>query len=51
MYPSLNGRPSVPPQVLAVTVVLQALHGRQDHDAALALTVRPAVEGGVRAGG
>jgi hypothetical protein len=37
MYPSPNGRPSVPPQVLAVTVVLQALHGLPDHDAALAL--------------
>jgi hypothetical protein len=37
MYPSPNGRPSVPPQVLAVTVVLQALHGLPDHDAAQAL--------------
>jgi hypothetical protein len=37
MYPSLNGRPSMPPQVLAVTVVLQALYGLPDHDAALAL--------------
>jgi hypothetical protein len=37
MYPSPNGRPSVPPQVLAVTVVLQALHGLPDSDAALAL--------------
>jgi hypothetical protein len=37
MYPSPNGRPSVPPQVLAVTVVLQALYGLPDHDAALAL--------------
>src|ERR1700678_3715150 len=37
MYPSPNGRPSVPPQVLAVTVVLQALYGLTDHDAAQAL--------------
>lgn len=37
MYPSPNGRPSMPPQVLAVTVVLQALHGLPDHDAAQAL--------------
>jgi len=37
MYPSPNGRPSTPPQVLAVTVVLQALYGLPDHDAALAL--------------
>ncbi len=37
MYPSPNGRPSVPPQVLAVTVVLQALYGLPDHDAAQAL--------------
>jgi hypothetical protein len=37
MYPSPNGRPSMPPQVLAVVVVLQALHGLPDHDAAQAL--------------
>jgi IS5 family transposase len=37
MYPSPNGRPSMPPQVLAVTVVLQALHGLPDHEAAQAL--------------
>jgi hypothetical protein len=37
MYPSPNGRPSVPPQVLAVVVVLQALQGLPDHDAAQAL--------------
>jgi hypothetical protein len=37
MYPSPNGRPSTPPQVLAVTVVLQALYGLADHDAAQAL--------------
>src|SRR6266568_147573 len=30
MYPSPNGRPSLPPQVLAATVVLQALHGLSD---------------------
>ncbi|WP_344391239.1 hypothetical protein [Streptomyces vastus] len=27
MYPSSNGRPSLPPQVLAATVVLQRLPG------------------------
>ena len=37
MYPSPNGRPSMPPQVLAVTVVLQALYGLADHDAVQAL--------------
>ena len=37
MYPSPNGRPSMPPQVLAVTVVLQALHGLPDSEAAQAL--------------
>ena len=37
MYPSPNGRPSVPPQVLAVTAVLQALYGLPDHDAVQAL--------------
>lgn len=37
MYPSRNGRPSTPPQVLAVVVVLQALHGLPDYDAAQAL--------------
>src|SRR5712691_6443250 len=33
MYPSPNGRPSLPPQVLAVAVVLQALHGLSDYEA------------------
>src|SRR5256714_10644189 len=33
MYPSPNGRPSLPPQVLAVTVVLQALDGLSDFEA------------------
>jgi hypothetical protein len=37
MYPSRNGRPSMPPQVLAVTVVLQALHGLPDYEAVQAL--------------
>ena len=32
MYPSPNGRPSLPPQVLAVAVVLQALHGLSDFE-------------------
>jgi hypothetical protein len=33
MYPSPNGRPSLPPQVLAAAVVLQALHGLSDYEA------------------
>jgi hypothetical protein len=33
MYPSPNGRPSLPPQVLAATVVLQALQGLSDFEA------------------
>jgi len=33
MYPSANGRPSMPPQVLAAAVVLQALLGRSDFEA------------------
>jgi Transposase DDE domain/Transposase domain (DUF772) len=37
MYPSPNGRPSMPPQVLAVVVVLQALHGLPDYEAAQAV--------------
>jgi hypothetical protein len=49
MYPSPDGRPSVPPQVLAVTVVLQALYGLPDSEAVQALR-RPAVEGRLRAG-
>src|SRR5260370_9642427 len=32
MYPSPNGRPSLPPQLLAATVVLQALHGLSDFE-------------------
>jgi IS5 family transposase len=32
MYPSPNGRPSLAPQVLAATVVLQALHGLSDFE-------------------
>jgi transposase len=33
MYPSPNGRPSMPPQVLAAALVLQALYGVSDFDA------------------
>src|SRR4051794_40198516 len=33
MYPSPNGRPSMPPQVLAAAVVLQTLQGVSDFDA------------------
>lgn len=37
MYPSRNGRPSMPPQVLAAAVVLQTLHGLSDADTVQAL--------------
>jgi transposase-like protein DUF772 len=37
MYPSPNGRPSMPPHVLAVVVVLQALRGLPDYEAAQAV--------------
>ena len=37
MYPSPNGRPSLPPQVLAAAVVLQALHGLSDFETVQAL--------------
>jgi IS5 family transposase len=37
MYPSPNGRPSLPPQVLAATVVLQALEGLSDYETVQAL--------------
>ncbi|WP_433237794.1 IS1182 family transposase [Streptosporangium sp. CA-135522] len=33
MYPSPNGRPSMPPQVLAAAVLLQTLYGVSDFDA------------------
>ena len=33
MYPSPNGRPSLPPQVLVATVVLQALQELSDFEA------------------
>lgn len=31
-YPSANGRPSMPPQILAAAVTLQALHGLSDFE-------------------
>ncbi|MEU7864989.1 IS1182 family transposase [Nonomuraea sp. NPDC049141] len=37
MYAPVNGRPSVPPGVLATVVVLQALHGLSDEEAVAAL--------------
>ncbi|WP_203880332.1 transposase, partial [Planobispora takensis] len=37
MYAPVNGRPSVPPGLLAAVVVLQALHGCSDAEAASAL--------------
>ncbi|MGX4694877.1 IS1182 family transposase [Streptomyces sp. JNUCC 63] len=33
MYPSANGRPSCPPQVLSTVVILQVLHGLSDLEA------------------
>jgi hypothetical protein len=32
MYPSPNGRPSMPPQILAAAITLQALHGLSDFE-------------------
>lgn len=32
MYPSPSGRPGLPPQILASTVVLQAVHGLPDFE-------------------
>ncbi|GAA3442390.1 hypothetical protein GCM10018955_62960 [Planomonospora venezuelensis] len=37
MYAPVNGRPSVPPDLLATVVVLQALHGLSDEEALAAL--------------
>jgi hypothetical protein len=37
MYPSANGRPSMPPQVLAATMLLQTLYGLSDVDTVAAL--------------
>jgi hypothetical protein len=37
LYPSPNGRPSVPPQILATATVLQVLENRTDHDVVAAL--------------
>jgi hypothetical protein len=37
MYPSSNGRPSLPPQVLAAAVVLQSLYGTSDVETVLEL--------------
>ncbi|MGW7349640.1 IS1182 family transposase [Streptomyces sp. NPDC054854] len=32
MYPSANGRPSMPPQILAAAITVQALHGVSDFE-------------------
>ncbi|MFE2729466.1 IS1182 family transposase [Kitasatospora sp. NPDC059327] len=32
MYPAANGRPSMPPQILAAAITLQALHGLSDFE-------------------
>src|SRR3954464_1361710 len=39
LFPSPLGRPSVPADVIAVVLVLQALEGRSDREAAEALTL------------
>src|SRR4051794_20963045 len=33
MYPSANGRPSMPPQILSTAITLQSLHGLSDFEA------------------
>src|SRR4051794_16323942 len=38
LFPSGRGRPSVPPDVVAAVMVLQALHGLSDRQAAEAVT-------------
>src|SRR3954468_9062116 len=38
LFPSALGRPSVPPDVVAAVLVLQALEGRSDREAVEALT-------------
>ena len=38
LFPSGRGRPSVPADVVATVIVLQALHGLSDRDAADAVT-------------
>ncbi|HEY2195659.1 MAG TPA: transposase, partial [Actinomycetospora sp.] len=38
LFPSRRGRPSVPPEVVATVLVLQALHGLSDREAVEALT-------------
>ena len=38
LFPTRRGRPSVPPEVVATVLVLQALHGLSDREAVEALT-------------
>ena len=38
LFPSGRGRPSMPPEVVAAVMVLQALHGLSDREAAEAVT-------------
>ena len=47
LFPSARGRPSVPAEVVATVIVLQALHGLSDREAVGGGDVRSAVEGGV----
>ena len=51
LFPSGRGRPSVPADVMAAVIVLQALHGLSDAETVDAVTFDLRVEGGVRAGG
>ena len=51
LFPSGRGRPSVPADVVATVMVLQALHGLSDRRDGGRGDVRSAVEGGVRAAG
>jgi len=44
LFPSHLGRPSVPADVVAAVLLLQALEGRSDRDAAEALDLRSALE-------
>ena len=51
LFPTGRGRPSVPADVMAAVITLQALHGLSDSETVDAVTLRSAVEGGLRAAG
>ena len=46
LYSPDNGRPSVPPSVLAITLLLQAKDKASDEEGERSRRLRPAVEGG-----